>query len=91
MLAPTTSAVKEIIALMQTVRAEPVWYLTRDGDKTCLEMYERHYSAYRYADGRKRRQCVGPGEVIFLRTGDGDAMFVWRKYIGFECEGICGV
>ncbi len=32
----------------------PIWYLTRDGDKSCLELYEKHYSAYKYADGRKR-------------------------------------
>lgn len=73
--------------------SEPLWYLTKDGDASCLVLYERHYSARRYADGRKRSQCVGPGETIFLRTGDADAMFVWRKYIdhtepkqeGIEC------
>jgi hypothetical protein len=46
----------------------PLWWLTKDGDKDCLEMYERHYSAYRYADGRKRNQFVGPGEKVVLRT-----------------------
>ena len=72
---------------------DPLWYLTKDGDVTCLAMYERHYSAYRYRDGRKRRQFVGPGYPIVLRTGPGDAMFVWRDYIddtiptqeGIEC------
>jgi hypothetical protein len=72
----------------------PIWYLTRDGDKSCLELYERHYSARVYKDGRKRSQCVGPGQVIFLRTAAADAMFVWRKYIddtipkqdGVECS-----
>lgn len=59
----------------------PLWYLTKDGDRTCLDLYERHYSARRYADGRKRSQFVGPGQVIALRTGDGDALFVWRKFI----------
>lgn len=34
-----------------------------------------------YRDGRKRSQFVGPGEHIVLRTGDADAMFVWRKFI----------
>lgn len=58
-----------------------LWYLTKDGDETCLALYERHYSCYRYKDGRRRRQFVGPGEHIVLRTGDGDAMFVWRKFI----------
>ncbi len=44
-------------------------------------MYERHYSAHRYADGRIRRLFAGPGEKIVLRTFDGDAFFVWRKFI----------
>jgi len=61
--------------------AEPLWWLTKDGDKTCLALYERHYSAYRYADGRKRTQFVGPGEKVVLRTDAGDAFFVWRKFI----------
>lgn len=59
----------------------PVWWLTRDGDKDCLAMYERHYSAHRYADGRKRVQFVGPGEKVVLRTERGDAFFVWRKFL----------
>jgi hypothetical protein len=71
----------------------PDWYITRDGDVSCIELYERHYSCNHYADGRKRTQCVGPGQVIFLRTAAADAMFVWRKYIddtipkqnGVEC------
>lgn len=72
---------------------EPLWWLTKDGDKSCLRLYERHYSARRYADGRERVQFVGPGEHIVLRDAAGDAMFVWRKYIddtvpaqdGVEC------
>ena len=59
----------------------PDWWLTKDGDKDCLALYERHYSCYRYADGRKRDRFVGPGEKIVLRTEHADAMFVWRKFI----------
>lgn len=58
----------------------PQWWLTRDGDKACLELYERHYSAHRYADGRVRRLFCGPGEKVVLRTETGDAFFVWRKF-----------
>jgi hypothetical protein len=58
----------------------PLWWLTKDGDATCLAMYERHYSAYRYRDGRVRRLFVGPGEKVVLRTAAGDAFFVWRKF-----------
>lgn len=57
------------------------WWLTKDGDRDCLELYERHYSAYRYADGRERKLFVGPGEKVVLRTYHGDAMFVWRRFI----------
>lgn len=59
----------------------PDWWLTKDGDRACLELYERHYSAYRYADGRRRSQFVGPGEHIVLRTYEADALFVWRRFI----------
>lgn len=59
----------------------PLWWLTKDGDRDCLELYERHYSCYRYADGRRRTQFVGPGEKVVLRTERADAMFVWRKFI----------
>lgn len=60
----------------------PDWYLTKDGDRACLELYERHYSANVYADGRERSQFVGPGEHIVLRTFDADALFVWRRGLG---------
>lgn len=59
----------------------PLWWLTKDGDRSCLALYERHYSAYRYRDGRKRTQFVGPGEKVVLRTAAADAFFVWRKFI----------
>lgn len=60
---------------------ESAWWVTKDGDRDCLEMYERHYSAYQYKDGRIRRQFVGPGETFVLRTLEADALFVWRKFI----------
>lgn len=74
---------------------EPLWWLTKDGDKSCLALYKRHYSARKaYADGRERFQLVGPGYSIVLRTARADALFVWRKYIddtepkqeGVECS-----
>ena len=57
------------------------WWITRDGDPKCLEMYKRHYSRYQYKDGREPNLFVGPGEKLVLRTRDGDAFFVWRKFI----------
>lgn len=59
----------------------PLWWLTKDGDVQCLALYERHYSAYRYRDGRQRKLFVGPGEKVVLRTERADAMFVWRRFI----------
>ena len=56
------------------------WWLTKDGDADCLELYERHYSAYQYKDGRTRKLFVGPGEKVVLRTKAGDACFVWRNF-----------
>lgn len=57
------------------------WWVSKDGDRACIEFYERHYSAYQYRDGRKRSQFVGPGEHIVLRTYECDALFVWRRFI----------
>lgn len=66
------------------------WWLTKDGDKTCLALYRKHYSCTNQEAG----QFVGPGEHIVLRTDAGDAVFVWRNYIddtiptqeGIECS-----
>jgi len=59
---------------------EPFWWITKDGDAKCLELYERHYSKYHYKDGRRPKLFCGPGEKIVLRTWEGDACFVWRKF-----------
>ena len=69
------------------------WYLTKDGDQSCLALYERHYSAHQYKDGRTRRIFCGPGEKIVLRTRAADACPVWRRFIDASGqEGIsCGL
>lgn len=59
---------------------DPAWWLTKDGDAACLDLYERHYSAYRYRDRRRRFLFVGPGDKLVLRTWAGDAFFVWRQF-----------
>lgn len=70
----------------------PVWWITNDGDEICQKLHERHYSKYHYKDGRKPKKIVGPGEYIMLRTWEGDALFVWRKFkdesgqIGINCS-----
>lgn len=62
---------------------KPDWWISKDSDLDCAELYERHYSRYKYADGRKRNndQFVGPGKPIVLRTWSGDALFVWREFV----------
>jgi hypothetical protein len=57
------------------------WRLAKDGDATGLRLYERHYSARRYLDGRVRRLFVGPGEKTVLISHDGRAVFVWRRFV----------
>jgi len=53
----------------------------RDGNPIVLEMYERHYSCKKYADGRIRKLFCGPGEKMVLLSLKKDAVFVWRKFI----------
>ena len=59
-------------------RTLALWRLSRDGDPVGLRLYERHYSARRYQDGR-RRLFVGPGEKTVLLSPGGDALLVWRR------------
>lgn len=56
------------------------WHECRDGDDGAREIYDRHYSRYIYADGRKPKLFVGPGEKMVLITEDGDAVWCWRKF-----------
>lgn len=56
------------------------WLECRDGDDFCRAIYDRHYSRYRYADGRQPKLFVGPGAKTVLITEAGDALWVWRKF-----------
>lgn len=56
------------------------WIQVKDGDSSGLVLFNRHYSKYHYADGRRPTRFVGPGERIVLITAAGDALFVWRKF-----------
>jgi len=55
---------------------DPIWYITKDGDRSCLRLFRRHYSCRNKRP--KQGQFVGPGEHVVLRTDRGDAVFVWR-------------
>ena len=65
----------------QTVQITEDWHIVKDGDMVALDMYERHYSAYQYKDGRIRNLFMGPGFKLVLLTATGDALFGWRKFI----------
>lgn len=65
------------------------WHECKDGDDGVREVYDRHYSRYHYADGRKPKLFVGPGEKCVLTTEAGDAIWCWRKFI--DASGQKGV
>ena len=65
------------------------WFGVRDGDPRARALYARHYSCYHYADGRKPKKIVGPGEYMMLMTPGADALFVWRKFM--DASGQQGV
>lgn len=55
------------------------WMRMLDGDASCRAIFDRHYSRYVYADGRRPKLFVGPGEKEVLMQADGLALCVWRK------------
>jgi DNA modification methylase len=57
------------------------WQEYQDGHPAGLELFERHYSALPYRDGRERDRFAGPGYKTVLLTRKLDALFVWRKFI----------
>lgn len=63
------------------IRSFGAWEEFRDGHPIGIELYERHYSAHRYADGRERNLFAGPGFKTVLLSRDRKALFVWRKFI----------
>lgn len=66
------------------------WIEMRDGDESCRAIFDRHYSRYIYADGRRPKLFVGPGEKKVLLRADGGALFVWRKFRSDDGQrGVC--
>jgi hypothetical protein len=57
------------------------WFSTRDGDIIAKLLFDRHYSRIKYADGRQPKLFVGPGAKTVMLTENGDALWVWRKFI----------
>ncbi len=56
------------------------WIRVRDGNRTALSIFDRHYSSRR-AHVRRVDQFVGPGFKLVLLTPDARALFAWRKFI----------
>lgn len=85
----TEGAGKEnhMTALQHTFLDEPgYWRAVKDGNAQAFEIYSRHYSYHRYADGRRERYgyrnrhlIVGPGEKIVLLGSDARALCCWRR------------
>lgn len=63
-----------------------VWVEVKDGNDTARSIFDRHYSRYHYADGRKPRLFVGPGEKTVLVTPCAKSVFVWRKFISLNAQ-----
>ena len=42
------------------------WLPVRDGDPRAGMLFDRHYSARQYRDGRIRQKIMGPGEYLLL-------------------------
>lgn len=57
------------------------WIEVKDGNDTARAIFDRHYSRYVYADGRKPLLFMGPGEKMVLLTANADAVCAWRKFI----------
>lgn len=60
------------------------WIEVGDGNDDARAIFDRHYSRYRYKDGRQPLLFVGPGQKLVLVTPCLRALFVWRKFISAD-------
>jgi hypothetical protein len=61
-----------------------IWERVRDGDPRWRGIYDRHYSARRYRDGRRPSKLIGPGEYLLLATPTLDGIFAWRRFVSMD-------
>lgn len=67
------------------------WIEVKDGNDTARSLFDKHYSRYIYADGRKPKLFLGPGEKLVLLTPSADALCAFRKFrsidhqVGVNC------
>lgn len=67
------------------------WIRVTKFDRRAIDIYQRHYSCRRYADGRRRRQFAPPGETVCLLTPLCDALFGWVYNLVPRYDGQEGV
>lgn len=56
------------------------WMPIKDADWRGRALYNRHYSALAYSDGRRPKRFAGPGYKLCLMTPDAKALLVWRLF-----------
>jgi len=57
------------------------WIEVKDGNDTARALFEAHYSRREYADGRRPKLIVGPGEKLLLLSANSDALCAWRSEV----------
>lgn len=60
------------------------WLPISDANPEGRRLYHRHYSSRKAARGwgvRRPAKFIGPGFYTALLTTDGQALFVWRKFV----------
>ena len=55
------------------------WIEVLDGNDSVRAIFDRHYSRRRYADGRRPKLFIGPGEKLVLMIHDGSAIAAFRR------------
>lgn len=69
--------------------ADRVWIEVREGNRTAISIFDRHYTSKR-AHLRKQAQILGPGTKLLLLTPDARALFAWRKFKSDDGQrGVC--
>jgi hypothetical protein len=58
----------------------------RDGIREARMLYDRHYSARRYRDGRRPKKVMGPGEYLLLALPTWDVLVAFRR----SCRPMAG-
>jgi hypothetical protein len=58
----------------------------RDGIREARMLYDRHYSARRYCDGRRPKKVMGPGEYLLLASPAWDVLVAFRR----SCRPMAG-